>query len=58
MAVVKSDAMLQHEKWISWVLEHNPKRGKEYNPLPEVKEMIIAVAVIVIVVAVVLSLMH
>ncbi len=58
MALVKSDAMLQHEKWITWVVEHNPKRGKEYNPLPEVKEMIIAVAVIFVVVAVALSIMH
>lgn len=58
MAVVKSDAMLQHEKWIAYVMEHNPKRGKEYNPLPEVKEMIIAVAVILVVVAAALSIMH
>lgn len=58
MAVVKSDAMIQHEKWISWVLEHNPKRGKDYNPLPEAKDVIAAVAVIVIVVAIAASLMH
>ena len=58
MAVVKSDAMLQHEKWIAWVMEHNPKRGKEYNPLPEVKDMIIVVAVIVIIAAAALSIMH
>jgi len=58
MAVVKSDAMLQHEKWIAWVMEHNPKRPKEYQPLPEVKDMIIVVAVIVIIGAAVLSIMH
>ncbi len=58
MAVVKSDAMLQHEKWIAWVLEHNPKRGKSVMMLPEAKEMIIAVAVIVVIVAAALSIMH
>ncbi|MGA9099972.1 MAG: hypothetical protein WB392_13690 [Methanotrichaceae archaeon] len=58
MAVVKSDAMLLHEKWIAYVMEHNPKRGKEYNPLPEVKDMIIVVAVIVVIAAAVLSIMH
>ena len=58
MAVVKSDAMLQHEKWIAWVIEHNPKRPKEYNPLPEVKDMIIVVAVIVVIAGAVLSIMH
>jgi hypothetical protein len=25
IAVQKSDAMLQHEKWIEWVTDHNPK---------------------------------
>ena len=58
MAVVKSDAMLQHEKWIAYVMEHNPKRPKEYNPLPEVKDMIIVVAVIMIIAAAALSIMH
>ena len=58
MAVVKSDAMIQHEKWISWVLEHNPKRGKDYNPLPEAKDVITAVAVIVIIVAIALAIIH
>lgn len=58
MAVVKSDAMLQHEKWIAWVLEHNPKRGKNVVMLPEAKEMIIGVAVIVVIVAAALSIMR
>jgi len=58
MTVVKSDAMLLHEKWIAWVVEHNPKRPKEYNPLPEVKDMIIAVAVIMVIAAAALSIMH
>lgn len=59
-AVVKSDAMLQHEKWISWVTEHNPKwipgRDRQVNMMPEAHILIVAFAVITIVVAVALSL--
>ncbi len=58
VAVVKSDAMIQHEKWITWVLEHNPKRGKDYNPLPEAKDVIAAIAVIVVVVAAALAIIR
>ncbi len=29
MTVVKSDAMLQHEKWIAEVVAHRPKRSNE-----------------------------
>ncbi len=58
MAVVKSDAMLQHEKWISWVVGQNPKRGKEIRMLPEAKELIIAATVVIVVVAAALSIMH
>jgi len=29
MTVVKSDAMLQHEKWIAEVVAHRPKRGND-----------------------------
>lgn len=29
MSVVKSDAMLQHEKWIAEVVAHRPKRSNE-----------------------------
>ena len=58
--VEKSDAMLQHEKWISWVTEHNPKwipgRDKPVNMMPEVHILIMAFAVIAIIVAVALSI--
>ncbi|MHC1688872.1 MAG: hypothetical protein AB9879_14400 [Methanothrix sp.] len=29
MTVVKSDAMLQHEKWIAEVVAHRPKRSND-----------------------------
>jgi len=59
-SVVKSDAMLQHEKWISWVTEHNqkwiPGRDKPVNMMPEAHILIMAFAVITVIVAVALSM--
>jgi len=58
--VQKSDAMLQHEKWIAWVTEHNPKwipgRDKPVNMMPEAHILIMAFAVVTIIVAVALSI--
>ena len=58
--VTKSDAMIQHEKWISWVVEHNPKSlpgtDKKVNLLPEVHILMVALAVIVILVGVAASI--
>ncbi len=58
--VQKSDAMLQHEKWIAWVTENNPKwvpgREKNVNMMPEAHEMAMAFAVIAIIATVALSL--
>ncbi len=58
--VQKSDAMLQHEKWIAWVTEHNPKwipgRDKPVNMMPEAHTLIMAFAVITIIAAVALSI--
>ncbi len=60
MAVVKSDAMLQHEKWIAWVTEHNPKwipgREKKIYLYPETHILTMAFAGIAVVAAVALSL--
>jgi len=57
--VQKSDAMLQHEKWIEWVTEHNPKwipgKEKPVHMLPETPELVMAFAVLVVIAAVVLS---
>ena len=57
--VQKSDAMLQHEKWISWVTEHNPKSlpgtDKAVNMMPEAQILIGAFAVIAVIVSVALS---
>lgn len=58
--VQKSDAMVQHEKWIAWVTEHNPKmlpgRDRPVNMMPEAQNLIMALAVIAVVVAAVLSI--
>lgn len=58
--VQKSDAMLQHEKWISWVTEHNPKSlpgtDKPVNMMPEAPILIMAFAIIAVIVLAALSL--
>jgi len=58
--VQKSDAMLQHEKWISWVTEHNPKSlpgtDKPVNMMPDAQILIGAFAVIAIIASIALSL--
>ncbi len=59
-AVQKSDAMLQHEKWIKWVTDNNPKsmpgRDKPVNMMPEAHNLIMAFAAIVVIAAVALSM--
>ncbi len=58
----KSDAMLQHEKWIAWVTEHNPKwipgRDRSVNMMPEAHILIMAFAAIAVVVAVAVSMVR
>ena len=61
MAVQKSDAMLQHEKWIEWVTDHNPKwvpnmDDKPVNMMPEAQTLNGAFTVLFVVAAVVLSM--
>ncbi len=58
MTVVKSDAMLQHEKWIAEVVAHRPKRGNENVMHIEVRNLILAAAVIMVVVIAAISIMH
>jgi hypothetical protein len=59
-SVQKSDAMLQHEKWIAWVTEHNPKwipgRDRPVNLLPETHILLMAFAAIIVIAAVALSI--
>lgn len=47
MAVVKSDAMLQHEKWIAEVVAHRPKRSNDQVMHIEWSKILLAVAAIV-----------
>ena len=56
MTVVKSDAMLQHEKWIAEVVTHRPKHRNEVMHI-EMRNVIVAVAAIVVVVIVASSMM-
>jgi hypothetical protein len=60
MTVQKSDAMLQHEKWIAWVVEHNPKSipgsDKQVNLIPETPKLVMVFAAIVVIIAVVISM--
>ena len=59
-AVQKSDAMLQHEKWIEWVTIHNPKwipgREKQVNMTPEAPVLVAAFAALTVIAAVVISM--
>ncbi len=54
MAVTKSDAMVQHEKWIAWVVEHNPKqlpgRDKPVNLMPGTPELVMIFAALTVIV--------
>ena len=54
----KSDAMLQHEKTIEFVLAHNPKGSNEDVMHIEVRNYVVAVAAILVVVIAAVSMMH
>jgi hypothetical protein len=60
MPVQKSDAMLQHEKWIAWVTEHNPKwipgMDKPVNLMPEAQNLILGFAAATVIIAAALSI--
>ncbi|MFZ2473117.1 MAG: hypothetical protein WAW52_14400 [Methanothrix sp.] len=60
MGLQKSDAMLQHEKWIAWVVEHNPKwipgMDKQVHLMPEASKMVMVFAAIVVIIAAVISM--
>lgn len=60
MPIKKSDAMLQHEKWIEWVVKTNPKwipgNEKSVNMMPESQILVMAFAAITVVVAVAMSI--
>jgi hypothetical protein len=57
MTVVKSDAMLQHEKWIAEVVAHRPKHRREVMHI-EMRNVIVAVAAILVVGVAAVSMMH
>ena len=57
MTVVKSDAMLQHEKQIVEITSHLPKRANNEIMHIEVRNLVVAVAAIAVVVIAILSMM-
>lgn len=62
MTIVKSDAMIQHEKWIAWVVEHNPKqlpgRDKPVNLMPETPTLVMVFAALTVVAFTVVEIMR
>ncbi|MCX6676367.1 MAG: hypothetical protein NTU95_00290 [Methanothrix sp.] len=50
MTVVKSDAMLQHEKTIAEVVAHRPKRSNDQVMHIEWRNILLAAAAVVVVV--------
>ena len=57
MTVVKSDAMLQHEKQIAEVVAHRPKRSNDNVMHIEWRTYFMAAAVIMVVVVAIGSMM-
>jgi len=57
MTVVKSDAMLQHEKWIAEVVAHRPKRSNDDVMHIEWRKYIMAAAAILVVIIAIASMM-
>jgi hypothetical protein len=57
MTVVKSDAMLQHEKWIDEVVTHRPKHMREQVMHIEVRNLVLVAAALVVVVIAAVSMM-
>jgi len=49
MGLQKSDAMLQHEKWIDEVLKTRPKRTNDDVMHIEVRNLVLAAAAILVV---------
>lgn len=57
MTVVKSDAMLQHEKWIAEVVAHRPKRSNDYVMHIEWSKYLLVVAAVAALAIAVISMM-
>ncbi|MDM7912441.1 MAG: hypothetical protein QUS09_05025 [Methanotrichaceae archaeon] len=57
MVVQKSDAMVQHEKWIAEVVAHRPKRTRNEVMRIDVPKLVLIGAAIAVVIIAVLSMM-
>jgi hypothetical protein len=58
MTVVKSDAMLQHEKTIAEVVSHRPKRTNDHVMHIEVRNYVVALSAVAVVAIAILSMMR
>ena len=57
MTVIKSDAMLQHEKWIAEVVAHRPKRSNDQVMHIEWSKFLLVAAAIAVVAIAAASMM-
>ena len=57
MTVIKSDAMLQHEKWIAEVVAHRPKRNNDQVMHIEWSKFLLVAAAIAVVAIAAASMM-
>lgn len=55
--VKKSDAMLQHEKWIEETMKHKPKHTKEGLPIQPI-HVLAALCVILVLLVVIGTVLH
>jgi hypothetical protein len=56
--VKKSDAMLQHEKWIEETMKHKPKHTKEGLPIQPIHGLAALCAILVLLVVIGTILHH
>jgi hypothetical protein len=58
MTVVKSDAMLQHEKWIAEVVTHRPKHTNDMVMHIEMRNVVLALAAVAVILIAAASFMQ
>jgi hypothetical protein len=55
--IKKSDAMLQHEKWIEETMKHKPKHTKEGLPIQPI-HVLFALCGVILLIVVISSILH
>ncbi len=55
--VQKSDAMIQYEKWIDWVIHNKPKHTRYTGLLPfEARQVVVVAAALLVVLMTIISM--